>query len=168
MQPGNRGAGAPMSQPQSINNTRAIWLWKAVSCPVHSIIRWGAEYSFEGRRGNLAWLTLHTPGLDIKTFRDTAPVFLSYRLPPKSPNALSWVLLWESVRFSTKKNRRGSGKQSLLYSQVLGTGPTPCRAMWGSTSVGRETETDGRSEGWAWVLAFIRFCILQERQGRAG
>ena len=105
MQPGNRGAGAPMSQPQSINNTRAIWLWKALSCPVHSIIRWGAKYSFEGRLGNLAWLTLHTPGLDIKTFRDTAPVFLSNRLPPKSPNALSWVLLWESVRFSTKRRQ---------------------------------------------------------------
>lgn len=39
---------------------------------------------------------------------------------------------------ATEEIRRGSGKPSLLYSQVPETGGTLCRAVWGSTSVRRQ------------------------------
>ena len=70
-----------------------------------------------------------------------------FKIVIEKDGRISHIFFYEIVRCSCKRrHKRGSGKQSLLYSQVLGTGGTACHtgATWKNTRVVSRQKTGAR------------------------
>ena len=76
------------------------------------------------------------------------------------------VLFYVTVRFNHKRrHRRGSRKQTLLYSLVLESGGTPSHAGPHGKAPAPHTGRSSRPKGGCWPQSLL--VVLQEKPGRA-